>query len=176
MATFVALVSMTVSASAQTPTRVGLWGDVAVGWGSHGCETCDDRSGGLTGEFAIGGTLNPNLRIALALNAWMGQTTTRSGAVVDTGTDLAATLMPVLQIYPARSARLFLRGGAGFGLASEPRTIARVHTGLSNLVGIGYDITAGNTTTVTAFVSRVGILSNPNDTDFWQAVIAVTIN
>jgi hypothetical protein len=174
--TLLAPVLVSSVASAQSQTREGLWGHVAVGWGSHGCEACAGRTPGFTGGIAIGGTFNQHLRAALAADGWIGTISTMTGAMTDTGTELAATLMPILQLYPAGRAGFFVSGGGGFGFASEPATLVRINGGPASLVGAGYDIAFGNGATLTAAVNRFGIHSERNRTDFLQAVVAITFN
>jgi hypothetical protein len=177
IALFALILLTATTAAAQTPERAGFWGDVALGYGSLGCQVCGDRSGGFSGELSIGGTVNRHLRMALVANGWLGSIPETEGTSTTSNTNPALVVMPVFQVYPVGNAGLFLRGGAGFGLAGEPYTIGRVNTGPSSLVGVGYDIGLGpGPAGFTLSLNRVGIHSERNTADYLQAVAAITFH
>ncbi|MBK6306527.1 MAG: hypothetical protein IPF47_12775 [Gemmatimonadetes bacterium] len=57
-----AIAALATPAMAQQPQeRKGFWFNVGLGAGSLGCDDCDSRANGLSGQLSLGGTLTPRL-------------------------------------------------------------------------------------------------------------------
>lgn len=116
--------------------RSGLWGGLGFGYGSLGCEECDDRTGGFSGMGVIGGTLNDYVRIGGGGSSW---TREEDGAELDINSGLF-----LVQVFPARG-NFYLQGGAGFSTAElkfEDNTLE--DEGAAFLVGLGYSFDLGS--------------------------------
>jgi hypothetical protein len=80
----------------RTPhTREGFWFNIGLGAGSLGCSDCDERTSGLSGGLALGGTINQNWLLGAFSNGWTksedGVTLTAdngSGTLLGVGWDL----------------------------------------------------------------------------------------
>ena len=174
-----ALLALTVSAllaragDAQTAARA--WGDVAIGYGSFGCEECDRRSAGVSGEAAIGRTLSQHWRYGLGGTAWMGDVTTTEGdGSTTSGGQMAFTLTPMVQVNPLANTGIFLRAALGFGLAGEPGSLGRVNTGLSTGFGAGYEFAAGSSRFM-VFAGRADLRSDRNNVEVIQLHFGITL-
>lgn len=147
--------------------RQGFWIGLGLGAGSLGCEGCGDRLTGVSGNFALGGTLSRHVLLGVFFNGW---TKSEDGATLTGG-----TLTGGLRVYPSARHGFFLMGGAGvatmeldtdaFGDANE--------TGASAVLGFGYDIRVGRAISVTPFVNGVGISIDGNTANFVQAGLGV---
>ena len=51
------------AAQGNPQTREGFWISFGVGFGSLGCDDCDERQGGTNGYLRMGGTLSQKLLI-----------------------------------------------------------------------------------------------------------------
>ena len=105
------------AAQGNPQTREGFWISFGVGFGSLGCDDCDERQGGTNGYLRMGGTLSQKLLIGGEVNAW---TKSEDGASLT-----VSNFGPVLYFYPSPAGGFFLKGGLGlsmgaFGFTSKP--------------------------------------------------------
>src|SRR5207249_1222133 len=91
---------------------------------SLGCQNCSGRTGALSGNISLGGTLSPKLLLGVSTNGW---TKSDSGATLTVGTLTAA-----VRFYPSATGGFFMTGGLGLGTVSagvsgfgQPRAGAR---------------------------------------------------
>jgi len=120
---------------AQESARSGLWGGFGFGYGSRGCEGCDDRTGGFSGMGVIGGTLSDVVRIGGGTSFFARD---ENDATLSIGSGLF-----LVQVFPGRGS-FYLQGGAGFATAEVG--IADVQfqdEGAAFLVGLGYTADIG---------------------------------
>src|ERR1041385_3902273 len=92
------------SALAQQPRqpqlRHGFWFSGGLGYGSLGCKDCSGRTGALSGNIALGGTLSPKLLLGVSTNGW---TKSDSGATLT-----VAALTAAVRFYPSPVGGFFL--------------------------------------------------------------------
>lgn len=168
------------SASAQrrrgladvTPSpRHGFWLSGGLARGSENVRFSNEPQG--YGEenvqpafwFALGGTVNPHLRLGGEVNGWVW-----SHQDHDTGfqvTDYLAAALLTGQFYPVERLGLFLKGGVGLS-----RTGTSVsggsgigENGFAYLFGAGYDIRLGRTVSLTPVLNLMHHRSNPDPND-----------
>lgn len=144
------LSSATASAQGTAPERKGFWFNGGLGFGSLGCDDCDTRETGLSGQLSLGGTISPRLLIGASSNGW---TKSEDGVTLTMGSLTAA-----VRFYPSATGRFFLTGGlgvatldlgiSGLGSASD--------TGVAALLGLGYDIRIGSNVSLTPFWNGIG--------------------
>src|SRR3989442_5936256 len=91
----------------QPQLRHGFWFSGGLGYGSLGCQNCSGRSGALSGNISLGGTLSQKLLLGVSTNGW---TKSDSGATLTVGTLTAA-----VRFYPSATGGFFLTGGLGLG-------------------------------------------------------------
>src|SRR5437762_5563892 len=94
----------------QPQLRHGFWFSGGLGYGSLGCQNCSGRTGALSGNISLGGTLSPKLLLGVSTNGW---TKSDSGATLTVGTLTAA-----VRFYPSATGGFFLTGGLGLGTVS----------------------------------------------------------
>src|SRR3989440_7112057 len=91
----------------QPLLRHGFWFSGGLGYGSLGCQDCDGRTGALSGNISLGGTLSQKLLLGVSTNGW-----TKS----DSGSSLTvAALTAAVRFYPSTTGGFFLTGGLGPG-------------------------------------------------------------
>ena len=158
---FALLGLITSSAAAQdaSPRRSGFWLNVGFGWGSadFSCDGCDtDRETGVTGQFALGGTLSPQLLLGVESNGWYKE---ENGVKSLLGTSFAA----VAYYYPSAEGNAFLKGGIGLASYLFDNGSLDDDGGISLLGGAGYDLPIGTKTSVTPVVTfQYGIMGHAN--------------
>jgi len=54
----------------QPLLRHGFWFSGGLGYGSLGCQDCDGRTGALSGNISLGGTLSQKLLLGVSTNGW----------------------------------------------------------------------------------------------------------
>jgi hypothetical protein len=142
--------------------RQGFWIGLGLGAGSAGCEGCDGRLTGLSGNFALGGTLSRNVLLGAFFNGW-----TKS---LDGVTLTGGTLTGGIRVYPNPLNDFFFTGGLGIatielevGGFSETSDV-----GAGAMLGFGYDIPVGRSISVTPFLNGVGISINGSTANFVQ--------
>lgn len=156
---------------AQRPqTRQGFWFNIGMGAGSLGCDDCATRVNGLSGQLSLGGTLSPRLLLGAGTNGW---TKTEDGVTLTMG-----SLAALVRFYPSATGGFYLTGGLGiatldlglgsYGSASD--------TGVSAVLGIGYDIRVGQNVSLTPFWNGIGGSFDGYGANFGQIGVGVTIH
>src|ERR1051326_2876780 len=95
----------------QPMQRHGFWFSGGLGYGSLGCQDCSGRTGALSGNISLGGTLSPKLLLGVSTNGW---TKSDSGATLT-----VAALTAAVRFYPSPVGGFFLTGGLGLGTVSD---------------------------------------------------------
>ena len=129
--------------------RHGFWlsAGAGAGWENYRFDNPgnwheDQRAPSLW--FALGGTVNPNLRLGGEANVWVHEHFDEPSGFNVTET-LAAALLTG-QVYPARNLGLFVKGGLGISrsgsdIAGPGGSVGE--TGFAFLGGVGYEIRIG---------------------------------
>jgi hypothetical protein len=137
--------------TADAQERRGFWIGSAIGYGAAGTRfDARDFDGGAVSvvNISTGWTITPQLLLGVDINSF-AVTFTRPGvsqpaAVVD--------LTAGLTYYPRATSGLFVKGGIGPSIAndtSSPVTIDVSGTGISGIVGAGYEFYLGRNFSLT---------------------------
>lgn len=153
---------------ANTQTRQGFWFNAGLGGGSLGCDECDTRTNGISGQIALGGTINERLLLGVSSNGW---SKSEDGATLTMGSLTAAA-----HFYPSATGGFYLTGGlgvasldlgvSGFGSASS--------TGIAALLGLGYDFRIGKNVSLSPFWNGIGGNFDEGDANFGQIGVGFT--
>ena len=168
--------------------RDGLWFSATLGWGSMSYETFEGRESGLSAGLATGWTFDGRLLLGVAANGVSaGYDRTGTGCLFplgcgetrSSGRDALILLGPVVRIYPVATGGLFLQGGGGLGvvIVNEPDVVFDfgAEYGSGAVVGVGYDVRAGNgTVAVTPVVRSVWITASERSASFFQVGLGLT--
>ncbi|NOT06667.1 MAG: hypothetical protein HOP28_00520 [Gemmatimonadales bacterium] len=131
-------------------TRNGFWIGFGLGYGSLGCEDCDDRAGAGSAYFKLGGTVSQRLLIGGEFNGW---TKKESGVTLS-----YSHASGVVYFYPSARGGLYLKGGAGIAtirLDAGPFGDGST-TGAGIILGIGYDARVGRNFSLTPYFNMMG--------------------
>ncbi len=126
--------------------RRGVWLEAGLGWGQESFKLADDpysdQLGKPTFNFAVGGTPNSWIRLGGETTAWVYTFQDEDDQGVFQVTDGLWNIMAVARAYPIRNAGLFFRGGVGLGVSSRSIEFSNTvtETGLSTLLGVGYEL------------------------------------
>jgi opacity protein-like surface antigen len=128
---------------AVSPARQGFYISLGLGYasvdatGSQGGFTPSELKTGLGGYFALGGTINPHLRIGFESDAY---TKEFQGLTVT-----AALYSGSLSFYPSVDNNLWFKVNLGYVLVGESGDgVSTSEGGFGAGVAIGYDILPGN--------------------------------
>lgn len=151
-------------------TRDGFWFNGGVGYGTLGCDDCDSREGGFSGQLALGGTVSNKVLLGGSANFW---TKEENGVTVNVG-----VVSAMIRFYTSQTGGFFLTGGlgvgtvdveiSGFGDGSE--------TGFGALLGLGYDFRVGENVSITPFWNGYAVSSDVIDVDVGQIGVGVTVH
>lgn len=148
--------------------RKGFWFNGGLGYGSLGCQDCDGRTGAVTGQIALGGTISQKVLLGASTNAW---TKSEDGATLS-----ATAITAVVHFYPSATGGFYLTGGLGIGVVDL--RISSVgsasETGFGALLGLGYDIRLGTNLSLTPFWNGFGINSSRVDANVGQIGLSIT--
>lgn len=167
----VAVLGMAGQVEAQHPqVRRGFWFNGGLGYGSLGCDDCDGREGGLSGNLALGGTISRKVLLGGGTNAW---TKSEDGVTLTVNTVTAQ-----IRFYPSATGGFFLTGGLGYGLihASVSGFGSESESGAGALVGIGYDIRVGRNVSLTPYYNGFAMATDNADANVGQLGIGVNIH
>lgn len=140
----VATVSVPAAAQQNPQTREGFWVSFGIGFGSLGCDECDERQGGTNGHLRMGGTLSQKLLIGGEVNVW---TKTEEGTTLT-----VSNFGPVLYFYPNPVGGLFLKGGLGLSTISIDLGAFDIdENGVGLTLGLGYDARVGRNFALTPY-------------------------
>jgi hypothetical protein len=151
--------------------RHGFWLNMGVAAGSENVRFSNEPGG--WGEenvqpavwFALGGTVNPNLRLGGEINAWVWSHRDRETDYQVT--DYLAGALLTAQFYPFRRNGFYLKGGAGLSRSGTEVEggIGIGETGFAWLVGTGYEIKLGRSVFLTPSLNFMNHRSNPDPGD-----------
>lgn len=151
-------------------TRKGFWFNVGLGYGSLGCDGCSERTGGLSGQIGVGGTLSQNVLLGVVSNGW---TKSEGGVTLTTGALTAA-----VRLYPSKTGGFFIL--AGFGLGTTSASVAGYgsgsQTGTGAVVGLGVDLRVGKNVSVTPYWNGFATRYDGGDTNVGQIGIGLTVH
>jgi hypothetical protein len=143
-----------VDVSSSSGDRHGFWLNLGIGAGREQSRFADenDWTEGLTkptGQLALGGTVNQNLRLGAQIGGW-ADTRYEQG---DRVTDYLGTLLLVGQFYPSRRSGFYLKGGAGFSrVGTDVEGPFDIHEdGFGWTAGLGYEIRLSRALFITPF-------------------------
>lgn len=165
-----AQVSVTQPALADpSQTRQGLWGNGGLGYGSASCGT--GWMGGPGGSLAVGGTLSRKILLGAGISGW-----SRSEGRL---TLQLASLDAQARFYPDPLFRFFFIGGLGLGtvrLSDGQNGASLSSTGVSGLLGAGYDIRIAGNVSLTPFATASAMRAGRVHYDVVQTGLGVTVH
>lgn len=133
-----ALGTSSLSAQSVTPAadRSGFFIGGGLGLGSAqvtcGPDCGSNSANGLSGNFHIGGTINPHFRIGLETNGWV-----HSENGVDSQVGFASG---AVYLYPSVHNNLWIKGGVGYAFAKATDNVDELKTeGVGVSAALGYD-------------------------------------
>jgi hypothetical protein len=159
------------AAEAQnTHVREGFWFNVGLGVGSLGCNDCSERTNGMSGGLALGGSINQHVSLGIFANGW---SKSENGATLT-----AAALTAGLRWYPSATGGFFVLGGlgmsqaelnvSGLGSASE--------SGTGAVLGLGWDIRVAKNVSMTPFWNGFAASFSGGDANVGQIGVGLTIH
>ena len=126
----------------QAQTREGFWIGGGLGYGSLGCEGCEDRTAAPSGYLKLGGSLRQNVLLGVETNGW---TKSEFGSRLTMGNVSGAVYW-----YPMATTPLFVKGGVGYSVLSVSAGIAEgSEAGFGLLTGVGYDVRVSRNLSIT---------------------------
>jgi hypothetical protein len=169
------LVSVVGVAQGQRPqTREGFWFGFGLGYGSFGCEDCNDREGGVAAYIKLGGTVSRTVLLGFEANAW-GR---KEGDISITQSHGSA----VIYFYPSVTGGFHLKGGLGYA-------ISRLHEDLGGgfsfddteygggiLLGLGYDARIGRNLSLVPHFNFLGASFDGAKSNFIQVGLGLTFH
>jgi hypothetical protein len=161
----------TLPVAAQRPqVRQNFWFNFGLGYGSLGCDDCDERTGSATGILALGGTLSQKVLLGGGIAAWSKD---EDGGKLDVGTVAA-----IIRFYPSATGGFFLTGGLGVGtIRIEIDNVGSdTEQGFGVLLGLGYDIRVGRSVSITPFLNGFGVRSDDVDANVGQIGVGITVH
>lgn len=157
--------------------RHGLWFTIGAGAGSENYRFTNDAGcNGVVGAYqcddnikpaftlAVGGTVNPYLRLGGELNGWMWDHSSSSSN--ERVTSYLVGGMVTGQVYPVRTLGLFMKTGLGISRSGEDFQYSGSsgETGFAYLLGVGYEVKLSRVIFITPIVSMMRHVStNPDD-------------
>ena len=166
--------SLAGSALAQQPRqpllRHGFWFSGGLGYGSLGCQDCSGRTGSVSGNISLGGTLSQRVLLGVSTNGW---TKSESGSTLTVGTLTAA-----IRFYPSPVGGFFLTGGLGLGTVSAGISGlgSGSQTGAAALLGLGYDIAMSRNVSLTPYWNGFALSYSGGDANVGQIGLAITVH
>jgi hypothetical protein len=149
-------------------TREGFWIGLGLGAGSLGCEDCDDRETSWSGNFKLGGTINPRFLLGVETNGWYKS---------ETGVTLTyGNLSAVGYFYPSELSGFYFKAGAGFAnLRVEVDDFGNdSESGPGGVAGLGYDVRVGNNFSLTPYLNFMMGSFNGSTANVVQAGLGLT--
>ncbi len=150
---------------AAVPERHGFWVNFGMGYGSLGCDNCDGREGGLSGNLSLGGTVNDHLLLGVGTTGWVKETL---GERLTAGTfDFR------VRVYPVRTSGFFITGGLGAGSVSYAD---ENELGVGVVIGVGWDLRVGRNISLTPFYNGFAMRNENVDANVGQIGIGVSFH
>jgi hypothetical protein len=141
--------------------RTGLWFSAGLGTGGDGGDF-----GGVSGNFAVGGTVNQRLLVAVGSSDWR--------VAADRTIATIGTLDARTQFYPEANGGFFLTGGLGLGFFRMDDSGSGANIGSGIVLGLGYDARIAANTSITTFINRVSFHTSDPRGSFIQLGVGVT--
>lgn len=150
--------------------RQGFWFSGGLGYGSLGCQNCSGRTGSVSGNISLGGTLSQKVLLGVSTNGW---TKSESGSTLTVGTLTAA-----IRFYPSPVGGFFLTGGLGLGTVSAAISGfgGGSQTGVAALLGLGYDVPVGRSVSLTPYWNGFALSYSGGDANVGQIGLAITVH
>lgn len=145
--------------------REGWWGNVGLGLGTLGCDTCAGTVSGGSGGISFYVPINPRLLVG---GGTTGYYRSIQGIALTAGTVDAR-----LRFYPLLTSGFFVTGGLGLGHVSVYNETAY---GLGLVFGVGWDVPLGSNVSLTPFWNGVGIADRSGTVNFGQLGLGVTVH
>lgn len=158
--------------------RHGFWLNFSVAAGAENFRYANEPGcNGILGSYqrcdalykpslslALGGTVNPHLRLGGELNAWLYQ---HSDPDLGNVTSYLAGALITGQFFPVRSLGLFAKGGVGLSRSGESFSYADGvgETGFAYLVGAGYEVRLGRNIFLTPALNLMHHVSSTAEGD-----------
>ena len=156
-------------AQKHAQTRKGFWFNGGLGYGSLGCDGCGGRTGSVSGNLALGGTVSPQILLGVGLSGW---TKSELGATLTVGTVDAR-----IRFYPSPAGGFFLTGGIGVGTVSAGfGGVGGSETGLGVLLGLGYDVRVAPNVSITPFWNGFAVRTANTSPNVGQLGVGVTVH
>jgi hypothetical protein len=177
LAAFLLAVGVPSLAAQGTQERRGFWFGLGVGYGSMGCNGCDERSGSGSGYVALGGTLSQQVRLGFEGVGWAKKE--------DNATFTVGGGNAVIYFYPMENGGLHLKGGAGFASASleveqDDVTVSVDKTGFGWGGGLGWDVRLSRKISLTPFAGwywqRISTDGDSVTFNFFQLGLAFVVH
>lgn len=170
---FGVVAALTVSAASayaqNAQIRDGFWISGGLGYGSLGCDGCGSRTGSVSGDLSLGGTISPRFLLGVGTAAW---TKSEQGATLTVG-----TLDGRVRFYPSRAGGFFLTGGIGFGsVRGDWGGFSATETGVGTILGLGWDIRVARNTSITPYWNGFAMKNANTDANVGQMGLAVTLH
>lgn len=143
--------------------REGMWFSAGFGTGGGSGET-----GGVSGNFAVGGTLNQRLLLGVGSSDWRVGTD-RSVATI-------GTLDARVQFYPEANGGFFLTGGLGLAYFRFDDSGSGADVGSGIVMGLGYDARVAATTSITTFINRISFHTSDPRGNFLEVGVGLTFH
>jgi hypothetical protein len=126
--------------------------------------------GGLTGNFAVGWTLSPQVLLAIGSSDLRDRLDEFANVTI-------GTLDLRVQYYPEANGGFFLTGGAGLGffLLDDGDRIGG-DAGRGTVLGLGYDARVGESTSITTFFNRFDIRTPDPRGGGFQLGVGLTVH
>jgi len=158
------------SAFGQTPDaprrmypRNGMWFSAGFGTGGGSGEF-----GGVSGNFAVGGTLNQRLLLGVGSSDWRVR--------ADESVATVGTLDARVQFYPEANGGFFLTGGLGLGYFRFDDSGSGPDVGSGIVMGLGYDARVATNTSITTFINRIWFHTSDPRGNFLQVGVGLTFH
>jgi hypothetical protein len=146
-------------------SREGWYGNVGLGLGSLGCDTCAGTVSGGSGGLSLLTPLNERVLVGVGTT---GYYRSASGTALTAGTVDAR-----LRFYPLLTSGFFVTGGLGLGHVSVYNETAY---GLGLVFGVGWDVPIRSNISLTPFWNGVGIADSSGSISFGQLGLGVTVH
>jgi hypothetical protein len=164
------IAALPASASGQTPNpprrisaREGMWFSAGFGTGGGIGEF-----GGVSGNFAVGGTLNQRLLLGVGSSDWR--------VAADRSVATIGTLDARVQFYPEANGGFFLTGGLGLGYFRFDDSGSGPDVGSGIVMGLGYDARVAANTSITTFINRISFHTSDPRGSFVQVGVGLTLH
>jgi len=157
--------------------RHGFWMQFGAGGGMEQLNLENDGLGysdelwAPTFNFRVGGTVGENARLGADFNAWV-----RADGDF---TEVVSSVMPVLQLYPAKQAGIHIRGGGGFAWSSVYDDIFNTRStinGFGTVAGVGWELPLSRKVFLTPYADWYQYWFDSREVgDFTERVIVVGV-